>query len=145
MLEKKNLYSREDSSSSDEDNSDCDSRKVLFMEFEEQIENNEDDSEEEGEVDLEGELITALDELERERKKNKQLMKELSKKRESIQDSINPEEKKEVFIDIKVKLEEANMIEEILTKQLEEKERIQVELENEIVSLRGKLQSKDIK
>ena len=37
------------------------------------------------------------------------------------------------------------MIEETLRKQLEEKEKIQVELENEIVSLRGKLQSKDIK
>ena len=37
------------------------------------------------------------------------------------------------------------MIEETLRKQLEEKERIQVELENEIVSLRGKLQSKEIK
>ena len=37
------------------------------------------------------------------------------------------------------------MIEETLRKQLEEKERIQVELENEIVSFRAKLQSKDIK
>ena len=37
------------------------------------------------------------------------------------------------------------MIEETLKKQLEEKERIHVELEDEIVSLRGKLQSKDIK
>ena len=65
--------------------------------------------------------------------------------KESIQDSINPEETKKVFIDLKVKLEEAKMIEETLRKQLEEKEKIQVELENEIVSLRGKLQSKDIK
>ena len=37
------------------------------------------------------------------------------------------------------------MIKETLRKQLEENERIQVELENEIVSLRRKLQSKDIK
>jgi hypothetical protein len=37
------------------------------------------------------------------------------------------------------------MIEETLRKQLEEKERIQVEFENEIVSLKDKLQSKDIK
>ena len=65
--------------------------------------------------------------------------------KESIQDSINPEETNKVFIDLKVKLEEAKMIEETLRKQLEEKERIQVELENEIVSLRGNLQSKDIK
>ena len=42
-------------------------------------------------------------------------------------------------MDVKVKLEEAKMIEESLREQLEEKERIQVELENEIVSLRKKL------
>ena len=40
------------------------------------LNNNEDDSEEE-EVDPEGELISALDELEKERKKNKQLKEEL--------------------------------------------------------------------
>ena len=45
-LKKKNLYSREDSSSSDEDNSDSDSGKVLFMAFEDKVENNEDESEE---------------------------------------------------------------------------------------------------
>ena len=40
-------------------------------------------SEEEGEVDLEGELISALEELEKEKKKNKLLKKELSKIKES--------------------------------------------------------------
>ena len=65
--------------------------------------------------------------------------------KESIQDSINPEETKKVFIDLKVKLEIAKMIEETLKKQLEEKEMIWVELENEIVSLRGKLQRKNTK
>ena len=70
-------------------------------------------------MDLEGELISSLDELEKERKKNKQLKKELSKIKEIIQGSINPEETKKVFIDIKVKLEEAKIIEETLRKQLE--------------------------
>ena len=37
------------------------------------------------------------------------------------------------------------MIEETLKRQLEEKERILVELEDEIVSFKGKLQIKDIK
>ena len=37
------------------------------------------------------------------------------------------------------------MIEETLRKLLEEKEKIHLELKNEIVSLRGKLQRKDIK
>ena len=57
---KKNLYSREDSFSFDEDDSDSDTGKVLFMEFEEKVVNNEYNSEEEGEVDLEGHLISAL-------------------------------------------------------------------------------------
>ena len=96
-------------------------------------------------MDLEGELISALEELEKERKKNKLLKKELSKIKESIQGSTNPEETKKVFMDLQVKLEESKMIEETLRKQLEEKEMIRVELENKIVSLRRKLQSKDIK
>ena len=75
-------------------------------------------------MNLEGELISALCDLKKERKKNKQLKEELSKMKESIQDSINPEETKKVFIDLKVKLDEAKMIEETLKKQLEEKERI---------------------
>jgi len=37
------------------------------------------------------------------------------------------------------------VIEETLREQLEEKERIQVELENEIMSLRRKLQREDVK
>ena len=55
-------------------------------------------------MNLEGELISALCDLKKERKKNKQLKEELSKMKESIQDSINPEETKKVFIDLKVKL-----------------------------------------
>jgi hypothetical protein len=92
LLKKKNLYSKEVSSSSDEDDSDNESRKVIFMEFEENIENNEDNCEEEREVNLEGELISALCDLKKERKKNKKLKEELSEMKESIQDSINPKE-----------------------------------------------------
>ena len=36
--------------------------------------------------------------------------------KESIQDSINPEETKKILINLKVKLEEAKMIEETLKK-----------------------------
>ena len=46
FLKKKNLYSKEDSSSLDEDDSDNDLRKVVFMVFEENIKNNEDNCEE---------------------------------------------------------------------------------------------------
>ena len=83
-MKKKNLYSKEDSSSSHEDDSESDSRKVLFIEFEENIENNEDNCEEEGEVNFEEELISALCDLKNERKKNKKLKEELSKIKESI-------------------------------------------------------------
>ena len=48
-------------------------------------------------------------------------------------------------MDLKVKLEESKMIEESLREQLKEKEMIQVELENEIVSLRRKLQRENFK
>ena len=47
---------------------------------------------------------STLSELKKERKKNKQLKKDLSKIKEIIQDSINPKETKKVFIDLKVKL-----------------------------------------
>jgi hypothetical protein len=66
-LFKKSFYSKEDSSSSNEDNySDIDSERLLSMEV-------EYDSEEEGEVDLRVELISSLEELRKERKKNKSL------------------------------------------------------------------------
>ena len=82
-MKKKSLYSKEDSSSSDEDDSDSDSRRVLFMAFEENIENTEDNFEEEGEVNLEEELISALCDLKKERNENKQLKEESSKMKES--------------------------------------------------------------
>ena len=46
----------------------------------------------------------------KERNKNKKLKEELSKMTESIQDSINLEETKKIFIDLKDKLEEAKVI-----------------------------------
>ena len=78
-------------------------------------------------------------------KKNKLLKKELSKIKESTQDSTIPEEIKKAFMDLKDKLEEAKMIEESLRKQLEEKEEIQVELEKETVLLRRKSKKENIK
>ena len=79
---KKSLYSREYSSSSNEDDdSDSDSERVLFM----SLENDEEYYEEEGEVDLEVELISALSEIKRERKKKKSLKEELIKLKEGFQ------------------------------------------------------------
>ena len=52
---------------------------------EENTENNEGDYEEEGEVNLEAELISALSDLRIARKKNKSLKEELSKLKEGFQ------------------------------------------------------------
>ena len=91
-----------------------------------------DESEEEGEVDLEAELVSALEELQKERKKNKLLKKELSILKEEIHNSTSSKELKQAYLDLKVQWEEAQVIEESLRKQLEEKEEIQLELEKEI-------------
>jgi hypothetical protein len=72
---KKNLYSRNDSSSSGEDDeTDSDLKKVLFMARENQT-RNYDSYKEEGEIHLRAELISALEEIRKERKKNKSLKK----------------------------------------------------------------------
>ena len=59
----KNLYSKEDTNSSDDDtDSDNDLEKVLFMDIDtKEITDDHEGPEEEGEVDLEGELISALE------------------------------------------------------------------------------------
>ena len=82
----KNIYSREDiNSSNDDSNSDNDSKKVLFMAMDtKETTGDHDESKEEGEVDLEAKLISALEELHKERKKNRLLKEELSKTREEI-------------------------------------------------------------
>jgi hypothetical protein len=56
------------------------------------FENDEEDYEEEGEVDLEAELISALSELKRERKKNKSIKGEFLKIKEG---SKNPNSKED--------------------------------------------------
>jgi hypothetical protein len=96
---KKSFYSKEDNSSSDEDDdSDNDSERVLFMEVEDDEEDSEY-SEEEGEVDLREELISALEELGKERKKIKSLKAEL-KKKEGSQNS-NSEEVEQIITKVK--------------------------------------------
>ena len=106
---------------------------------------NHDESKEEGEVDLEAELISSLEEFNKERKKNKLLKKELSRIREDIQDCTSSKKLKQAYLDLKVQWEEAQVIEESLRKQLEEKEEIQAKLKKEIVVLKRKLQKENTK
>jgi hypothetical protein len=71
IRKRKKNYSKEDNSSSDM--SEDDDTKVLFMGIETQTDTTEENPEVEGEVYLEGELISALKELRRCRRKNKSL------------------------------------------------------------------------
>jgi hypothetical protein len=66
-------------------------------------------------VDLEAELISALSDLKRERRKNKSLKEELIKLKEGSQNpNKNSEEVQQIIINLKVQLEEAKVIEETL-------------------------------
>ena len=126
----RNLYSKGNNNTYDDDsNSDNDSEKVLFIAMDmKEITEDHDDPEEEGEVDLEEKFISALEELHKERKKNMLLKKELRKIREDTYDSTISEELKQAYLDLKVHLEEATVIEESLRKRLEETKEIQKEL-----------------
>ena len=144
---RRNLYSKENNNSSDDDSdSDNDSEKVLFFAMDaKEVTIDHDESEEEGEVNLEAELINALKELRKERKKNKLLEKELGQVKESTQNITTLGEERKSFMDLKAKLEEAKVNEESLREQLEENEETQEELEREIVLLKRKLQKETIK
>jgi hypothetical protein len=75
---KKNFYSKEDNSSFDM--SEDDETNLLFMGIKTQnnvVDDNEEKSEVEGEVDLEGEITSALEELRKYKKKNKSLREQL--------------------------------------------------------------------
>ena len=67
-MRKTNIYTMEDSE--EEDTSGDEKTQILFMGVDTQAHNGESD--EEGEVDLKSELISAIEELEKCRRKNKQ-------------------------------------------------------------------------
>jgi chromosome segregation ATPase len=92
-----------------------------------QIDSEEEDCEE-GIVDLEAELISALDELKKERKKIKSLEEQLVKK--NSQESF--EESQQVIMKLKAQLEEAKVIEETLMSQLDEKQCLEAKMTTQI-------------
>jgi hypothetical protein len=123
---KKNVYFKEDSSSSYM--SEDDKTELLFMGMESQnkvVDDNEENSEVE-EVDLEGELINALEELRKYKRKRKSLKeklleyegKQISREKE-ISKTIK--ESEQIIIDLKTELQEAKRIEEVISKQINEK------------------------
>jgi chromosome segregation ATPase len=132
--------------------SEDDDTKVLFMGIETQTDTTEDNNYEneeipevEGEVDLEGELISALEELRRYRRKNKSLKEQLldyKEEQKSREEEVSKSIKKteQIIVDLKTQLQEAKRIEEILSKRLNDKEQNCEKLEAEIVLLRRKLE-----
>ena len=91
-----------------------------------------EEMEEEGEVNLEAEIISALGELKIVRKKNK-LLKEENRR---LKEEGGSDELKKSFLNLKVQIEEAKAIDEVLKGQLRQRERIQEELEIGIYSLK---------
>jgi hypothetical protein len=149
---KKRLYTKEDISSSDEDEvSDGETGRVIFMaikdsdkeDSEEEYEEVEEECEEveeeieEAEVDYREELMCAIEVIRREKKKNKKLQVELDKKKDT-------RELEQMITKLKFQIEEDKIIEEALKEQLEEKDRIIKNLEVEIVTLRKDIQKKNM-
>jgi hypothetical protein len=91
-------------------------------------------NEEQAMVDMEGELISVLEEIDRLRIKNRK------KKKLLIQFEKDNKQPDEYFALLKVKLEEANKSEDILKQQLSEKKARCKSLEEEVVKTRKELE-----
>jgi hypothetical protein len=114
---KKSLVANNDKSSedTDSDSSGEDNANDFVLMAKEDHDNkstDSDDNEEEAVVDLEGELISALEEIDRLRSKNRKLKQLLT---QFEKDRKKPDEE---FALLKVELEEAKKIEDILKQQL---------------------------
>jgi predicted RNase H-like nuclease (RuvC/YqgF family) len=110
----------------------------------------EENVETDGEVDLEEELMCALREIKKLRKKNLKQKEQLQKYEEEDRDSKSKmsqslEEIENTIMNLKVQLEEARRMEEVVRIQLKKKEENCEELESEIVSLRKELEKTTIK
>jgi hypothetical protein len=136
---KKILVANNDNSSEDTDSdSSCEDKENDFMLMAKEDYDNKstciDDNDEEVVVDLEGELISALEEIDRLKTKNrkqKQLLTQFEKDSKKLDED---------FALLKVELEEAKKIEDILKQQLSEKKVRCEALEEEIVKTRKEME-----
>jgi hypothetical protein len=136
---KKSLVVNNDNSSEETDSdSSCDDKTNDFVLMAKEDHDNKStgniDNEEEAVVDLEGELINALEEIDRLRFKNRKLKQVLT---QFEKDSKEPDEDLAL---LKVELEEAKKIEDILKQQLSEKKLRCEALEEEIVKTRKEME-----
>jgi hypothetical protein len=139
---KNNFCTKEDISSLDGDEvSDSETGRVLFMAVEDSDkEDSEEEYEEEieeAEVDFREELMSVIEVIRREKKKNKKLQAELDKKKDT-------QELEQMITKLKVQIEEDKIIEEALKEQLEGKDMIIGNLEAKIVTLRKDIQKKNM-
>jgi hypothetical protein len=143
---RKNFCTKEDISSSDEDEViDSDTWRVMFMavedsekeDFEEEYEEAYEEEIEEAEVDFREELMSAIEVIRREKKKYKKLQEKLDKKKYTQQ-------LEQMITKLKVQIEKDKKIEEALKEQLEGNDRIIENLEAEIVTLRKDIQKKNM-
>jgi hypothetical protein len=104
---------------------------------EEEYEEAYEEEIEETEVDFREELMSAIEIIRREKKKNNKLQVELDKKKET-------QELEQMIIKLKVQIEEDKRIEEALKEQLEGKDMIIGNLEAKIVTLRKDIQKKNM-
>ena len=85
-------------------------------------------------MDLEGELRSALEEIDR-------LKLKCRKQKDILLKYVREEQNSEALIQLKVELEEAKKVEDILLKQMKDKTQEQEKLEEEVVCLRKKLEN----
>jgi chromosome segregation ATPase len=111
------------------EDSDKEDSEVEYEESEEEIE--------EAKVDYREELMSAIEVIKREKRKNKKLQAELDKKEDT-------QELEQMITNLKVQIEEDKRIEEALKEQLEGRDMIIENLEAEIVTLRKDLQKKNM-
>jgi hypothetical protein len=133
---KKSLCVNNDDSSEDTDSDSSYEDKVndFMLMAKENYDNKSTGSEEEAVVDMEGELISALEEIDRLRIKNRKQRQLL------IQFEKDRKEPDEDLVLLKVELEEAKKIEEILKQQLSEKKTRCESLEQEVVKTRKEME-----
>jgi hypothetical protein len=109
---KKNLCTKEDISSSDEDEvSDSETTRVIFMVVEDSDKEDTKEEYEEAKFDYREELLTAIEVIRREKKKNKKLQAKLDKKEDT-------QELELMITYLNVQIEKDKIIEEALKQQL---------------------------
>jgi hypothetical protein len=104
---------------------------------EEEYEESYEEEIEEAEVDFRKELMSAIEVIRREKKKNNKLQAKLDKKKDT-------QELEQMITKIKIQIEEDKRIEEALKEQLEGKDGIIGNLEADIVTLIKDIQKKNM-